>query len=608
VSPRDGARVWTGNLTVTVEVSNFNLVAKLGDSSDRGEGHLHYFFDVAAPTTPGQPAVTAPGTYAATSETSHTWNDVFRGMHILAVELVNNDHTPLNPPVVASITVDARILPQLEILEPPPGGNIAGSDVLVVIDAANTFGYQFIYYRDVAPPAAPGLPAVTEPDTYAVADKTEYLWRGIPAGNHVFAVQVVNADLTPLEPPVTASVSISTGPMPPTTTPPPQSFFFGPRGIDINDIAVAGDGTTIYVAAKSDASLQLVYKSLDSGTTWKDLSQAPGLNTPVTNLIAVAPDNPDIVVVADTSASAACVSIDGGKSWSQMGPITGIGGFAEQLYDLDISAPSAGIHYVACAAALDLGDSNEPALFFFNLGSAVPAWRDAVRDPRGVSTLDTSEIDTIRAVRFSPNFGSDGTLLAVSEQKGSSTKDGALRFHALNMTSLKWDSDAGFEGYPVRLVSGSRISFFAGHAAIAPDPDYDANDETRRIAFVGAQVTNGTAHRELGGIFRIDDATDVRILDAPIYSVAFNGTVLVAGATTDGAGNASNAVYYSLDALAAPPVFEMTPGLKRPSGEFGVIVAWAGADIVAGTSGRGTAFSISKNNGLSFNGISLIEP
>jgi hypothetical protein len=52
----------------------------------------------------------------------------------------------------------------------------------------------------------------------------------------------------------------------------------------------------------------------------------------------------------------------------------------------------------------------------------------------------------------------------------------------------------------------------------------------------------------------------------------------------------------------------MTPGLKRPSGEFGVIVAWAGADIVAGTSGRGTAFSISKNNGLSFNGISLIEP
>jgi hypothetical protein len=608
LTPQEGAQVWTGNVTVTVEVKTFDLVLLSGLAKVPGRGHIIYYLDVIPPTAPGQLAVTAPGTYAATTSTSYTWNIASRGVHLLSAELVNNDNTPLDPPVVASVTVNARVRPQLEILEPPAGSSLANSDIMVIISATNASGYQLIYYRDAEPPLAPGQPAVTEPGTYAVSGETSYLWRGVPAGNHIFAVQVVNSDLTPLEPPVTVSVSFSVGSGQTTTVPPNLGYFFGPAGIDILDIAVAGDGTTIYVAARANASTRLVYKSTDRGTTWTDLSQAPGLNIAVTSLIAVAPDNPDIVVVADMNASAACVTIDGGISWASIGPITGIGGAADQLYDLDISAQSAGVRYVACAAALDTGDSNEPALFYFNLGSAVPAWRDAVRDSRGVSSLGASEIDAIRAIRFSPAFPSDGTLLAVSEQKGSSTEDGALRFHALNLTGLKWDDAAGFTGYPVTLATSSGISFFASRVSLSLDPDYEASDETRRIVFVGAQVTDGTAHRELGGIYRLDDTTVSKILDAPVYSVAFDGTNLAAGATTDGAGAPSNAVYYSLDPLAASPTFVITPDLKRPGGRTGVIVAWAGADIVAGTSGSGSAFSISKNNGLSFNDIALIDP
>ena len=104
-SPMNGSTISAGNVIVSVKVSNFNIVNKLGQTNVSGEGHIHYFFDVDAPTTQGQPAVTAAGTYAATAATSYTWSNVTPGTHSFSVELVNNDHTPLNPPYVAKIIV-----------------------------------------------------------------------------------------------------------------------------------------------------------------------------------------------------------------------------------------------------------------------------------------------------------------------------------------------------------------------------------------------------------------------------------------------------------------------------------------------------------------------
>ena len=65
ISPADGATVTAGDVTVSAQVFNFNIVDKLGQPAVAGEGHLHFFMDVDAPTTQGQPAVTAQGTYAA---------------------------------------------------------------------------------------------------------------------------------------------------------------------------------------------------------------------------------------------------------------------------------------------------------------------------------------------------------------------------------------------------------------------------------------------------------------------------------------------------------------------------------------------------------------
>jgi hypothetical protein len=104
VTPVDGAAIVSGSIQVSVEIMNFNLVPPSMVNAV-GEGHIHYYLDVDIPTTQGQPAVTAPGTYKATTATSITWDNVTPGTHTLGVQLVNNNHTPLSPPVITKVTV-----------------------------------------------------------------------------------------------------------------------------------------------------------------------------------------------------------------------------------------------------------------------------------------------------------------------------------------------------------------------------------------------------------------------------------------------------------------------------------------------------------------------
>ena len=105
LSPGDVGIVGPDNFTVTIGVANFRLADALGQPNVAGEGHVHYFLDVEAPTTPGVPAIPASGRYVPTTNTSYTWSEVPGGFHTVAVELVNNDHTPLVPPAVDTITV-----------------------------------------------------------------------------------------------------------------------------------------------------------------------------------------------------------------------------------------------------------------------------------------------------------------------------------------------------------------------------------------------------------------------------------------------------------------------------------------------------------------------
>jgi len=93
-----------GLCPVLVEVSNFKLVDKPGEANIPGEGHIHYYLD-------SEPCEVSPdkANFADTSETLYYWPAIGRGPHTFRVELVNNDHTPLDPPVTASASVTAGL-------------------------------------------------------------------------------------------------------------------------------------------------------------------------------------------------------------------------------------------------------------------------------------------------------------------------------------------------------------------------------------------------------------------------------------------------------------------------------------------------------------------
>jgi hypothetical protein len=95
-----------GDIEVTLDVGDFEVVDKLGDPPVEGEGHVHFYLNAGEiPTTPGQPAVTAETTYHAEATTTYTWLGVRPGEHVFAVQLVNNDHTPLEPAITDEVTV-----------------------------------------------------------------------------------------------------------------------------------------------------------------------------------------------------------------------------------------------------------------------------------------------------------------------------------------------------------------------------------------------------------------------------------------------------------------------------------------------------------------------
>jgi hypothetical protein len=107
-SPQNGSTIRTSDITVRVNVNHFRTVDKQGEVNAEGEGHLHFYMDVdPVPSAAGQPAVPADAsaTWAHVSVTSHTFPRVPPGTHTFAVQLVNNDHTPVVPIVADSVTI-----------------------------------------------------------------------------------------------------------------------------------------------------------------------------------------------------------------------------------------------------------------------------------------------------------------------------------------------------------------------------------------------------------------------------------------------------------------------------------------------------------------------
>jgi plastocyanin len=266
-SPAPGSSMAGPDITVIVEVSNFSIVSKFGQVSANGEGHLVYYLDVTAPTSPDVNALTAVGTYVQSISTTYVWMNVTPGPHSFSIELVNDNDTTLNPAVFGSVnmTVLPPPPPEVRIIRPIDGSSVTGSDVTVSprvnnfnlvdkIGQASVSGEgHMIYYLDVLPPTTPNASALSAPGTYADTADAIFNWTGLTPGAHELSVQLVNNNDTPLVPAVTDTVSV-------TVTAPPAAAV----------VAITAHGrafNTSLITVPAGASVTVNYNNQDAGVT-----------------------------------------------------------------------------------------------------------------------------------------------------------------------------------------------------------------------------------------------------------------------------------------------------------------------------------------------------
>ncbi len=185
-------------------VSNFQLVPPglPGQTNQPNQGHIHVFLD---------------GVYYnlwAIPE-GIPFNNVQPGQHTIKLELVNSDHTPLNPDVSASTTLQVTSAPQgppsLTILSPAGALNSATnvSPSFVVSFAINNFTFT----DPIGQPKA-----LNTGHMHIFLDDVYYgLWTsmnpipfiGLNSGSHTIKLQLVNNDHTPLSPDLSQTISVT---------------------------------------------------------------------------------------------------------------------------------------------------------------------------------------------------------------------------------------------------------------------------------------------------------------------------------------------------------------------------------------------------------------
>ncbi len=380
--------------------------------------------------------------------------------------------------------------------------------------------------------------------------------------------------------PVSAGLSVWSA----ETIPTRLNEVLGMHGIDVRDIAVGSDAKTLYAVVGGSIPANVTYKSIDGGVEWTE-QQA----TFAADLVAVAPDDNNLVVIANSTTAVVHISFDGGATWQSMGTVQQApGAAAAAIYDITISPTRNGIQYIAVAGKEAAGIAN---VWYFNYGSATQSWHETNTMTGFVTDNETATLT------FSPSFMWDSTLAVITDNASATAQ---VRLQLLNIDVGVWNAGAGYTGYPYVVLSGNITRLTS--ASLALSPTFQGDEIDSHKIFIGMTIDGDATANATSGIYRImDNITTALLQNVKIHSIDFNGAYLIAG-TYD-----STFVYRSINPSAAIPTLSRTNATKSPGGENKVVVAWLGSYAIAGTSGNESAFAVSGDIGVTFDDISLID-
>jgi len=350
-------------------------------------------------------------------------------------------------------------------------------------------------------------------------------------------------------------------------------------GSDIIQMVSSPDGEVIYAVVNDDATGQgYLMKSDDSGESFGDETPANG-DTDVYDIAVVA------VTFGDADYVACAGTIDAGGLGTLVNHVffsdDGAGGWSES--DLSATSITASTNAITALAIFEdnVAVGDDAGNVEIVTAEAFAGWDEA----SAWTNWDlgtTAASDGILALAFSPMYGDDDTILAV-------TVDGTTGMTWLqkgDTDAEAWNADTGYSA-----EIGEDIT--ATVATMSLPDTYLGIEAADCIAYIGTDE----------GVYRMDD-TDTSELKSgnwPAIAYTSDDNKLLVGRGDSGR------VDMSENPDAGSPSFTRPATLKMASGSTGVTsVAWCGSTMLAGTAGDESAVSVS-TDARSWNGLSLID-
>jgi photosystem II stability/assembly factor-like uncharacterized protein len=396
---------------------------------------------------------------------------------------------------------------------------------------------------------------------------------------------------------------------------------------EVSEIAIGSNGVLYAI----DSENSKVYRSLDGGVTWEDITFSladAGAGLPASK-IAIAPDKPGILAVVTDGSTAVYLSTDGGMDWVD----TGVPGLAGDIQAIAISEEytqdGKSFREIAIGTAEWGDDDTSGQVWVYQIGKSWAPWQNQEL------TVDPSHIGgEVSALAYSPDYADDMTILVVASTGISDVSDDyknktwlCLGLRDTSEGTTSWNTLPDFPPpvYPVEVAEsgdvpsagdGSGISVIS---SLALPLDYSSEEASSRQLFVSYDREPIDAGDD---VYWLDDNIPVRLKvlggnPINICSIAYHGTttsgVLLAGDVNPVTGSKTVQVRRTSEPFEASPDWEEAsvpptgPGNAKlgwsPDGE----IAYCGTGQSPGYDLDESALSASVDDGDKWRQMGLID-
>ena len=349
---------------------------------------------------------------------------------------------------------------------------------------------------------------------------------------------------------------------------------------------MAVDGT-LYGYANPSGTSYTLFKSTDGGYSWSYTGKVEGAIA----ALATAPDDADTLYYA--TSSNVYRSTDAGSSFDLLPQNPG-GAGSNNIEITSIDVAPANNHHTIAVGTRDTDNSQYGGVYLLDENELIPRWLD----------ISPGNYD-VYAVAFSPNFLADWQLVAVVTDESDTivtSKVGDADWSA-TIGDARLDKDNSRIPTSVVVTTSADIAFPSDYDAASEDHvlfvAIDAGGEGDVYMIEGVDAPSSSIATDL------DIGSDHSLSNIDVTTLAVTGNTatanLLAGAAT------SAQVYLSTDGGS-----DWTRSTKPPTGQSKTYVLMApdfssSGRAYAATSGTESAFSITRDSGVTWNQIGLID-